>query len=54
MILVKSNFIENLFKHFKGEGVDQYGIVSNNLVVLAASIYSQNPDLFNPFTNEDY
>lgn len=40
LLLVNNNFIGNLFKTFRGEGQDNYGIVENNLIVLAASIYS--------------
>ena len=53
MILGKHNFIGKLFSTFKG-GKDEYGLVSNNLVLMGASIYGLKPDLFNAVANDDF
>jgi hypothetical protein len=33
---------------------DPYGFITNNLIILGAFVYSQNPDVFNALTNPDY
>ena len=46
-------FLAELFKNLR-DGKDAYGLVQSNLVVLASSVYAQNPDQFNVFENEDF
>jgi hypothetical protein len=41
-----------MFEHYKDN--DTYGVVSNNLVILGAHIYSKNPETFNALNNPNY
>jgi len=45
--------LQKLFARFK-YGEDTYGFITNNLVVLAAFVYTSNEHLFNPFKSDDY
>ena len=46
-------FLAQLFLNFRDDQ-DVYGLVQANLVVLAASVYAQNPSQFNVFENSDF
>lgn len=46
-------FLARLFQNFRDDQ-DVYGLVQTNLVVLAASVYAQDPTKFNVFENQDF
>ena len=46
-------FLADLFKNLR-DGKDVYGLVQSNLVVLASSVYAQNPSQFDVFENQDF
>ena len=51
-LITQSKFLNKMFDYYKQN--DSYEIVTNNLVVLAAHIYSENPDLFNALNEPSY
>mmetsp|Transcript_7445 Transcript_7445/g.12581 ORF Transcript_7445/g.12581 Transcript_7445/m.12581 type:complete len:171 (-) Transcript_7445:487-999(-) len=53
-IMNESNFIENLFKQFGGEGNDSFGFISSNMLLVGAKLYSISPSLFDPFENANF
>ena len=46
-------FLAQLFKNLR-DGRDSYGLVQSNVMVLASSVYAQDPSQFNVFENDDF
>lgn len=49
----ESNFINNLFEVY-GSSNDSFGFITSNMLLVGAKLYQIDPELFNPFENENY
>lgn len=52
-LLAEGDFLKSMFQK-KKDGLDQFGLVSNNLIVMAASIYSINLAVYDPLKDPNY
>ena len=53
-LMNESNFIDNLFSHFAGSNEDSFGFITSNLLVVGATLYSIDINLFDPFANQNF
>lgn len=52
-LIASGDFLKTMFQK-KKDGMDQFGLVSSNLITMAASIYSIGTSVYDPLKDPNY